>query len=209
MKFCSSCGKKVSTTREDDEIESCSICGKVLAFPGLRANPLFINGEVVPRLLSKIPSENISRERLYEKGTLMPSSLLLAIAVIIDVIIQDLSRSSLFVLALGIFRNSYAIFFMPAKLISSAFCYHKYYFKQDLCCSGVALCTLEQAARETAAAAAKEAWEENFKNCPEELQAAAKEREAAIENSKSSKINYDTLKKLFEEPGTEDAKKLR
>lgn len=31
---------------------------------------------------------------------------------------------------------------------------------------------LEQAARETAAAAAKEAWEENFKNCPEELQAA-------------------------------------
>ncbi|KAJ6877407.1 hypothetical protein NC651_030215 [Populus alba x Populus x berolinensis] len=168
MKFCSSCGKKVSTTREDDEIESCNICGKVLAFPGLRANPLFINGEVVPRLLSKIPSENISRERLYEKG--------------------------LFVLALGIFRNSYAIFFMPAKLISSAFCYHKYYFKQDLCCSGVALCTLEQAARETAAAAAKEAWEENFKNCPEELQAAAKEREAAIENFKK---------------GTEDAKKLR
>ncbi|KAL3573876.1 hypothetical protein D5086_024489 [Populus alba] len=170
MKFCSSCGKKVSTTREDDEIESCNICGKVLAFPGLRANPRFINGEVVPRLLSKIPSENISRERLYEKGTLMPSSLLLAIAVIIDVIIQDLSRSSIILLS------------------------------------------LEQAARETAAAAAKEAWEENFKNCPEELQAAAKEREAAIENFKkrcSSKINYDTLKKLFEEPGTEDAKKLR
>ncbi|XP_034905975.1 uncharacterized protein [Populus alba] len=100
MKFCSSCGKKVSTTREDDEIESCNICGKVLAFPGLRANPRFINGEVVPRLLSKIPSENISRERLYEKGTLMPSSLLLAIAVIIDVIIQDLSRSSIILLSL-------------------------------------------------------------------------------------------------------------
>ncbi|KAG6751961.1 hypothetical protein POTOM_044176 [Populus tomentosa] len=163
MKFCSSCGKKVSTTREDDEIESCNICGKLLAFPGLRANPLFINGGgvVVPRLLSKIPSENISRERLYEKGTLMPSSFLLAIAVIIDVIIQDLSLSS------------------------------------------IILFSLEQAARETAAAAAKEAWEENFKNCPEELQAAAKEREAAIENFKkrcSSKINYDTLKKLFEEP---------
>lgn len=60
--------KKVSTTREDDEIESCNICGKVLAFPGLRADPLFINGEVVPRLISKIPSENISRERLYEKA---------------------------------------------------------------------------------------------------------------------------------------------
>ncbi|KAL9379410.1 hypothetical protein Peur_027892 [Populus x canadensis] len=68
MKFCSSCGKKVSTTREDDEIESYNIYGKVLAFPGLRADPLFIDGEVVPRLISKIPSENISRERLYEKG---------------------------------------------------------------------------------------------------------------------------------------------
>uniref|UniRef100_A0A6M2F781 Uncharacterized protein n=1 Tax=Populus davidiana TaxID=266767 RepID=A0A6M2F781_9ROSI len=76
MKFCSSCGKKVSTTREDDEIESCNICGKVLAFPGLRANPLFINGEVVPRLLSKIPSENISRERLYEKGLFCCASFL-------------------------------------------------------------------------------------------------------------------------------------
>jgi len=55
---------------------------------------------------------------------------------------SDHAHAGLFMLALGIFRNSYAIFFMPAKLISSAFCYHKYYFKQDLCCSGVALCTL-------------------------------------------------------------------
>ncbi|XP_034905977.1 uncharacterized protein [Populus alba] len=111
MKFCSSCGKKVSTTREDDEIESCNICGKVLAFPGLRANPRFINGEC-----------------------------------------RDYYRKS------------------QVKTFHGKDCMKK-----------------EQAARETAAAAAKEAWEENFKNCPEELQAAAKEREAAIENFKKGR----------------------
>ncbi|XP_034905978.1 uncharacterized protein [Populus alba] len=109
MKFCSSCGKKVSTTREDDEIESCNICGKVLAFPGLRANPRFINGEC-----------------------------------------RDYYRKS------------------QVKTFHGKDC-------------------MKKAARETAAAAAKEAWEENFKNCPEELQAAAKEREAAIENFKKGR----------------------
>ncbi|KAJ6975027.1 hypothetical protein NC653_031000 [Populus alba x Populus x berolinensis] len=154
MKFCSSCGKKVSTTREDDEIESCSICGKVLAFPGLRANPLFINGEVVPRLLSKIPSENISRERLYEKVQFQPDKLHGE-----DDMISNYFDDS------NDFFN-----------IDDAEAYHHL--------SNSTFESYEQAARETAAAAAKEAWEENFKNCPEELQAAAKEREAAIENSK-------------------------
>ncbi|XP_048225660.1 transcription factor IIIB 60 kDa subunit isoform X3 [Ricinus communis] len=103
----------------------------------------------------------------------------------------------------------------------------------------------EQAAKEAVAAAAKEAWEAKFKDCPEEMQ-AARELEAAVaaalakskkekqqkraaeaKNSVpaqsaseaarqmltkkrlSSKINYDVLEKLFDEPGSKDPKKLR
>ncbi|KAJ6755311.1 TRANSCRIPTION FACTOR IIIB 90 KDA SUBUNIT [Salix purpurea] len=103
----------------------------------------------------------------------------------------------------------------------------------------------EQEAKEAASATLKEAWEENFKNCPEDLQ-AAKKLDAAVKaelaKSKkemqqkraaeaknlvpaksaaeavhrmltkkriSSKINYDVLEKLFEEPEAKDAKKLR
>ncbi|KAJ6424888.1 hypothetical protein OIU84_025626 [Salix udensis] len=94
----------------------------------------------------------------------------------------------------------------------------------------------EQEAKEAASATLKEAWEENFKNCPEDLQAAKKldaavkaelakskkemqqKRAAEAKNSVpaksaaeavhrmltkkriSSKINYDVLEKLFEEP---------
>ncbi|KAJ8752195.1 hypothetical protein K2173_003803 [Erythroxylum novogranatense] len=94
----------------------------------------------------------------------------------------------------------------------------------------------EQAAKEAAAAAAKEAWEANFQNCPEDLK-AARELDAAVaaavaKNKKErqqkraaearnlapaqsaseaarqmlnkkrlgSKINYDVLDKLFDEP---------
>ncbi|KAJ9179861.1 hypothetical protein P3X46_008177 [Hevea brasiliensis] len=103
----------------------------------------------------------------------------------------------------------------------------------------------EQAAKEAAAAAAKEAWEANFKNCPEDMQAAKKleaavaaavakskkerqqKRAAEARNSApaqsaseaarqmltkkrlSSKINYDALEKLFDEPGSKDPKKPR
>uniref|UniRef100_A0A6N2MN43 Uncharacterized protein n=1 Tax=Salix viminalis TaxID=40686 RepID=A0A6N2MN43_SALVM len=103
----------------------------------------------------------------------------------------------------------------------------------------------EQEAKEAASATLKEAWEENFKNCPEDLQAAKKldaavkaelakskkemqqKRAAEAKNSVpaksaaeavhrmltkkriSSKINYDVLEKLFEEPEAKDAKKLR
>ncbi|KAG6750828.1 hypothetical protein POTOM_045343 [Populus tomentosa] len=132
------------------EKRSCNICGKVLAFPGLRANPLFINGEVVSRLLSKIPSENISRERLYEKVQFQPDKLHGE---------DDMTPNS--------FDDSNVFFNVDDA-------------------EG-------QAARETAAAAAKEAWEENFKNCPEELQ-AAKECEAAIENFKKEYVNCSNSK---------------
>ncbi|KAG8649885.1 transcription factor IIIB 60 kDa subunit isoform X2 [Manihot esculenta] len=103
----------------------------------------------------------------------------------------------------------------------------------------------EQAAKEAAAAAAKEAWEATFKNCPEDVQAAKKleaavaaavakskkerqqKRAAEARNSAppqsaseaarqmltkkriSSKINYDALEKLFDEPGSKDPKKPR
>ncbi|KAB5520361.1 hypothetical protein DKX38_024680 [Salix brachista] len=103
----------------------------------------------------------------------------------------------------------------------------------------------EQEAKEAASVTLKEAWEENFKNCPEDLQAAKKldaavkaelaktkkemqqKRAAEAKNSVpaksaaeavhrmltkkriSSKINYDVLEKLFEEPEAKDAKKLR
>lgn len=103
----------------------------------------------------------------------------------------------------------------------------------------------EQEAKEAATATHKEAWEENFKNCPEDLQAAKKldaavkadlakskkemqqKRAAEARNSVpaksaaeavhrmltkkriSSKINYDVLEKLFEEPEAKDAKRPR
>ncbi|KAI9402289.1 hypothetical protein POPTR_001G246100v4 [Populus trichocarpa] len=103
----------------------------------------------------------------------------------------------------------------------------------------------EQEAKEAATATHKEAWEENFKNCPEDLQAARKldaavkadlakskkemqqKRAAEARNSVpaksaaeavhrmltkkriSSKINYDVLEKLFEEPEAKDAKRPR
>ncbi|XP_011035243.1 PREDICTED: transcription factor IIIB 60 kDa subunit-like isoform X2 [Populus euphratica] len=103
----------------------------------------------------------------------------------------------------------------------------------------------EQEAKEAATATHKEAWEENFKNCPEDLQAAKKldaavkadlakskkemqqKRAAEARNSVpaksaaeavhrmltkkriSSKINYDVLEKLFEEPEAKDVKRPR
>lgn len=104
----------------------------------------------------------------------------------------------------------------------------------------------EQAAKEAAAAAAKEAYEANFKNCSEDMLAAhelAAATAAAVAKSRkerkqkraeeaknsavpqtaaeatrkmlvkkriSSKINYDVLEKLFEEPTvTDNGKKQR
>lgn len=52
-------------------------------------------------------------------------------------------------------------------------------------------CLQEQAAKEAAAAAAKEAWEATFKNCPEDVQAAKKlEAAVAAAVAKSKKVNF-------------------
>jgi hypothetical protein len=56
----------------------------------------------------------------------------------------------------------------------------------------------EQAAKEAAAATLKKAWEENFKNCPEDLQ-AAKKLDAAVKAdlAKSKKVNFWFTRRIF------------